>query len=210
MKNPATSSAPAVYWPPKIGWGVMFLLALLMFLIASRYLTFNPEVYFPEQKLVYIAHTAGIITHIVGAMVATILGPFQFLPQLRTGRYINIHRWTGRLYLLGILTGGLAGLYMAFLAYGGLMAQLGFGTLAVLWLSTSGLAYYYIRQKEVNAHQQWMIRSYALTFAAVTLRLWLMILPGLGLEFVDAYRTVAWLCWIPNLLVAEWLVRRLR
>src|SRR5688572_6472737 len=108
----------------KVGWSVMILLALLMFLLASRYFIFNPEEgLFPVQRAVYIAHRMGILTHIGGAMLATLIGPFQFLPKIITNRYLKLHRWLGRTYLVGVLLGGLGGLYMAFLAYGGLPAR---------------------------------------------------------------------------------------
>jgi uncharacterized membrane protein len=195
----------------KVGWSLMSLLALLMFLLASRYLLFDPEeVYFPEQKAVYLAHTAGILTHIAGAMLATIIGPFQFLPRIITNRYLKLHRWLGRTYLVGVLFGGLAGLYMAFLAYGGLLAQLGFGLLAILWLLSGFMAYRHIRRKDIQHHRQWMIRNYALTFAGITLRLWIIVLQVAGVEFIEAYITVAWLCWVPNLMIAEVIVNRIR
>jgi hypothetical protein len=66
--------------------------------------------------------------------VATLMGPLQFLPRSTTRRYLRLHRWLGRVYLGGVLVGGLGGLYLAFLAYGGLPARLGFGLLAVAWL----------------------------------------------------------------------------
>jgi uncharacterized membrane protein len=191
-----------------LAWGVMLLFALLLFTIASRYLTFDPEVYFPEQRAVYIAYTFGIVSHIAGSMLALIIGPFQFLPVLRRGRSLKVHRWLGRIYLAGVLVGGLSGLYMAFLAYGGLVAKLGFATLALLWLFSAVMAYQHIRHKEIQQHKEWMIRNYALTFGAVTLRLWLGVFQAVGLEFITSYMIVAWLAWIPNLLVAEWMIRR--
>jgi Predicted membrane protein (DUF2306) len=118
MGPPQLKSTSSLGIIKKVGWSVMLLLALFMFVLASRYLTFNPEVYFPEQRAVYLAHLFGITLHIVGAMLATILGPFQFLPKIRTSRYLKVHRWLGRIYLMGVLIGGLGGLYMAFLAYG--------------------------------------------------------------------------------------------
>ena len=162
----------------------MLFLALLIFLLAGRYLTLNPQVYFSEQKAVYMAHTVMLIMHIVGAMLAVLLGPFQFLPKIRTGRFLNLHRWLGRAYLLSVLVGGLGGLYMARLAYGGLPARLGFTTLAVLWLFSAAMAYKHIRKKEIERHREWMTRNYALTFA--------------------------WLSWIPNLMVAQWIISRRR
>jgi hypothetical protein len=53
-----------------------------------------------------------------------------------------------------------------------------------------------------------MIRSYALTAAAITLRTYLPILLLSGASYVTSYRIVAWACWIPNLFFAEWLLRR--
>lgn len=190
----------------KVGWWVMCVLAVFMFLIASPYLGMNPDTYFVEQKLVYMAHTSMLIMHIVGAMLATIIGPFQFLERIRKGRVLNVHRWMGRIYLLGVLFGGIGGLYLAPLAYGGLPARLGFATLGILWLFSGYMAYKNIRNKKIEAHREWMTRNYALTFAAVTLRLWLITLGGIGVEFLVAYITVAWLCWIPNLFVAEWII----
>ncbi|MEZ4712243.1 MAG: DUF2306 domain-containing protein [Caldilineaceae bacterium] len=190
----------------KTGWGIMVFLALAITLLVSRYLTLNPNVYFPEQRAVYIAHTVGILGHVIGSMLALALGPFQFLPRLRRGRRLRIHRWLGRLYLIGVAVGGVFGFYMAWLAYGGAVARIGFAILAALWLLTGAMAYRTIRAREIQAHRRWMMRNYALTFAAVTLRLWLPLLPVFGLDFITAYRTVAWLCWIPNLLIMEWWI----
>jgi uncharacterized membrane protein len=194
----------------KTGWATMLFLALLMFLLASRYLTLDPEVYFSEQKTVYMAHTTMLLMHIVGAMLATIIGPFQFLPGIRTKRFLNLHRWLGRTYLLGILFGGLSGLYMAQLAYGGPIARLGFTSLAILWLFSGFRAYKHIRNKEIERHREWMTRNYALTFAAVMLRIWNPIFGAIGIDFTTSYIVVAWLAWIPNLMVAQWMISRRR
>jgi hypothetical protein len=193
----------------RIGWGIMTFLALGMALVASRYFNLNPNVFFPQQREVYLAHQAGIMAHIVGGVLALSLGPFQFLRPLRT-RWPRVHRWLGRFYLLGILLGGTAGLYMAFYAYAGVAASLGFATLAVLWLATGFMGYRTVRVRNFTTHGDWMIRNFALTFAAVTLRLWL---PLLTMVFgpITGYEIVAWLCWIPNLIVAEAIVQtRLR
>ena len=55
-------------------------------------------------------------------------------------------------------------------------------------------------------------RNYALTLAAVTLRIELPLLQMAGgMTFDQAYATIAWMCWIPNLVLAEWLfVERLK
>ena len=82
--------------------------------------------------------------------------------------------------------------------------------MAVLWLASTGLGWVAIRRGERTLHREWMMRSYALTLAAVTLRIYVPLTQIAGLPFEDAYRAIAWLCWVPNLLLAEWLIRRLR
>lgn len=85
----------------------------------------------PDIRTVFEAHRLGIYAHVFGSVVALALGPFQFSSRLRNSR-ISLHRWSGRLYLaVGVLIGGLSGLSMAFHAFGGLAARLGFGCLAV-------------------------------------------------------------------------------
>jgi len=193
----------------KFGWTMMLLLAAFTALITSRYLTLNPDEYFPEQKLVYMAHIAILIVHIVSSMLAILIGPFQFLPGIRKGRFLKVHRWLGRTYLLGVLFGGLSGLYMAQLAYGGIISTLGFTALAILWLFSGAMAYMHIRNKRLESHREWMMRNYALTFAAVMLRVWNPIFGSL-FDFTTVYIVVAWMCWVPNLFIIEGVIRRNR
>jgi hypothetical protein len=68
------------------------------------------------------------------------------------------------------------------------------------------MAYRYIRAKNVSAHRDWMLRSYALTLAAVTLRVYLGISQFYGMDFITAYQAISWMCWVPNLLIVEWFV----
>ena len=155
--------------------------------------------------------------HIVGGATALVLGALQFWRGLRE-RAPRVHRWSGRLYLAGVAVGGVAGLIIAPSSPAGYVGFFGFGTLAVLWLITGWRAYRAIRRGDVPSHQAWMIRNYALTYAGVTLRLWLPLLMmspmllaqpvDMGAAFENAYAAVPFLCWLPNLVVAEWLVRR--
>ena len=84
---------------------------------------------------------------------------------------------------------------------------LGFGSLAVAWLGTTALALNAILEGQVEEHRRWMLRSYALTLAGVMLRTYVPISLVLGIPFEPAYRVIAWLCWVPNLVVVQlWLV----
>lgn len=161
----------------------------------------------PDMRATFETYSLGIYAHIFASALALALGPFQFWAGLRSRRPA-LHRWMGRLYLgLGVLVGGLAGLFMAWHAFGGLVSQLGFGALALAWLYTGLRAYLAIRAGDISAHRRWMVRNFALTFAAVTLRLWLPASFATGIPFELAYPAIAWLCWVPNLAWAEWRLR---
>lgn len=158
----------------------------------------------PEMKTAFLAHPVGIYTHVFASVVALTLGPFQFSPSLRE-RYINIHRWAGRVYLVvGVFLGGVSGLYLSQYAFGGVVARLGFAVLAVFWLYTGLHAYLAIRHGALEMHRKWVTRNFSLTFAAVTLRLYLPLSMASGLDFEKTYPVIAWLCWMPNLIFVEW------
>lgn len=160
------------------------------------------------MSAVFQAHRIGIYAHVFASVVALALGPFQFSSRLRASR-IQLHRWCGRLYLgVGVLVGGLSGLYMSLHAFGGLASRLGFGCLALAWLFTGLRAFLAIRRLDVASHRRWMVRNFALTFAAVTLRIYLPSAIAIGAAFDVAYPVIAWLCWLPNVPVAEWLFNR--
>jgi hypothetical protein len=103
---------------------------------------------------------------------------------------------------------------MAQYSFGGLNTHLGFGILGLVTVGTTILAYRSIRAGQVLKHREWMMRSYAAIFAGVMLRVELPFLTimfgGPTVGFPKAYAIIAWACWVPNLLVAEWLIRRSR
>jgi uncharacterized membrane protein len=154
--------------------------------------------------------------HISFAGVALVVGPFQFAERLRT-RIPRVHRIMGRIYLVSVAIGGTAALVMAPFNTAGFVGFFGFGSLAVLWLFTGWKAYRSIRAGDVRSHQAWMIRNFSLTYAAVTLRLWIGVLIAVQLTtfggdfdaaWANVYAAVPFLAWIPNIVVAEIMVRR--
>jgi uncharacterized membrane protein len=158
--------------------------------------------------------------HVVSAGISLAVGPFQFARTIRR-RYRAVHRWTGRTYAVSIAFASVSGLVMAAFSTAAFVGFFGFGTLAVLWGWTTWRGYRAARERDFPSHQAWMIRSFALTFAAVTLRSWLGVLilfqlaigvggpePDVDRLFDDAYAAVPFLCWLPNIVVAELLIRR--
>jgi uncharacterized membrane protein len=143
--------------------------------------------------------------HIVPGGLALILGAFQFHSGLRS-RWVNLHRNCGRAYIVLVLVGAIAGLLLAWYAPRSFATRLGFATLACVWFYSACMAYLAVRAGKIGLHQQWMIRSYALTLAAVMLRIQLGVYQGvMGLDFDESYAIVAWFSWVPNLIIAEWL-----
>jgi uncharacterized membrane protein len=160
----------------------------------------------PTMQAAYAEHPWRILIHVAASLVALALGPWQFIPALR--RRKALHRGLGFIYFLAVFVGGISGLFTAFIAQGGMISQVGFVTLAELWIVTAILALMAIKRGDYRSHEAWAIRSFALTFAAVTNRLQLGAGFASGQRFEDFYWMLSWTCWIPNLLVAEWLIRR--
>jgi uncharacterized membrane protein len=162
------------------------------------------ELVSPDMKLNFNTNSTIIYTHIFASILALVIGPFQLNSNFRTKHKV-LHRWMGRIYLLvGVLVGGLSGLYMSQFAAGGIVARLGFGLLAILWIYSGIRAFLSIRQGNITEHKKWMIRNFSLSFAAVTLRLYLPLSMVSGVEFTIAYAIIAWVCWVPNLIFVEW------
>lgn len=144
--------------------------------------------------------------HIILGGLALLIGWLQFSEKLRK-RKVHVHRTIGKIYVLAVLISGLNGLYIALYATGGIVSILGFFSLGLVWLSSTFLGFSAIKKGNIDLHEKFMIFSYAACFAAVTLRIWLPILTSIMGEFNSAYRIVAWLCWVPNIIVAFFMVR---
>lgn len=150
----------------------------------------------------------GFYTHIILGGLALLIGWLQFSPRLRRTR-LPLHRRIGKIYVAAALLSGLAAIGIGTQATGGWPAALGFMSLGVIWVYTTFAAYRHIRARRQTAHRKMMTYSYAACFAAVMLRLWMPLLIIYFDDYILAYRVVAWLCWVPNLLVAWWVNRSL-
>lgn len=145
--------------------------------------------------------------HIILGGLALLIGWLQFSHKLRRTN-IKLHRIIGKIYVFAALISGFCGLYIAFFATGGIISILGFITLDIIWLITTFLGFITIFKKNIKSHKKLMLYSYSACFAAVTLRIWLPILEISTGSFIIAYRIVAWLSWIPNLIFAYYLINK--
>ena len=188
----------------KLAWGSMMFAAVIVgaYALANALI---PGLRGPFVENMLVRASLGSSLHFLFGSLVIVIGGFQFNRSFRN-RHPVVHRWLGRAYVAGVMIGGLAGLYLAMGAFGGLVSRFGFSGLALTWLYTTGMAWRQIRNGNVSLHRQWMIRSYALTLAAVTLRIYLLGFEIGGYPFEEFYPLLAWLCWVPNILVAEWLI----
>ncbi|MBN8718871.1 MAG: DUF2306 domain-containing protein [Sediminibacterium magnilacihabitans] len=198
---------------PKVYRLIVAILAIAIGLYPSTYLFVHQKFGLLLSKSDTTLHNVfwniGFYTHISSGALALLIGWMQFNPRLRENR-LMLHRNVGKVYIIAACLSALAAVYIALYANGGIIASLGFISLGVIWFYTTLRAYFAIRNLQIIEHQKMMTYSYAACFAAVTLRIYLPLLTMLFNDFIKAYLIVAWLCWIPNMIVAYFLTRRLK
>ena len=190
----------------KVAWVTMAVCAVLIALYAFVS-AFVPPLRSPFVQDLISEKALRAFGHMGAGGLALAAGALQFNTRLRVQR-ASVHRFAGRIYVVAVFVSGVSGLLLAPTSTGGVTAHFGFGLLAVLWLTTCFVAYDSARSRDFSAHRDWMIRSYALCLAAVTLRIYLPLSGVVGIPFAEAYPTIAWLCWVPNLVIAEWFFVR--
>lgn len=151
-----------------------------------------------------------LVIHVVAGVIALLVGPLQFVRRLRT-RLPAVHRATGYVYVTACAIGAPAGFMLALGTTSGPLAAGGFAMAALLWAAFTWRGLRAAVERRFADHRAWMLRSWAMTAAAITLRLMLPF-SGLvlGLRFSTAYPVIAWLCWLTNLALVEIHIRRTR
>lgn len=189
---------------------VIFLFfSYLLLQLSLPYLSFDNRIAFlgTKQDVIHIdAWRLSFYLHVFSSIFVLLAGFFQFF-KFSFQRHLKFHRFLGKFYIILILfVSGPSGLLMAFYANGGIWTKLGFVLLGIGWLVFTALAYYYIRQRNIEAHRNFMIRSYAFTLSAITLRGWMFIFSWFYMDYHLSYLIVAWLSWCFNLGIAEYLI----
>ncbi|RKP51549.1 DUF2306 domain-containing protein [Cohnella endophytica] len=147
-----------------------------------------------------------LYAHIVTGSMALLIGPFQIFRKQSNPKAKSRHRRWGKIYVACIFVSGLINIYLSMFASGGWVARTGFFTMDLVWMYATYAAVERIMKKDIQGHRGWMLRSYAITFAAVTLRLYQVPLMFVW-EFESAYKLSAWLCWTLNLVAIEIAIR---
>jgi hypothetical protein len=128
-----------------------------------------------------LSNTA-LIIHLVSAVMITLSGAIQFLPQVRR-RAPGLHRWNGRIFILTAFSVSLAGiaLEMMHATANTFMQSVGNGVLALLIMSAAALALRFAVKRDFARHRRWALRLFLLTSAALFIRasvILYVLLPG--------------------------------
>jgi len=189
---------------PKFLWYLLALFAFVNAVEALRYLL--PHVPFPAELDNFRERRIALSLHALGGAIAFLEGPLLFVPRFRESNW-NRHRLLGWIYCGAVLLGWCASVWIAPHSQTGWIASAGFLALGAGWIVATGLAVRFILRGDANRHRRWMIRSFALTAAAITLRIYLPLVFVFHWNFSVAYPAIAWLCWVPNAIAAEVYVR---
>lgn len=189
------------------GFIVLFLVALPLAINALSYINFDASYGFLQLKKSAIEtgwYLPAYYAHVLFAGVILLIGILQIHPTLGL-RWRKLHRTMGKIYVAGILFfAAPGGLIMSFFIHRGPWVLLSFLLQCSLWFVCTYLAYHHIRKGNTQEHRHWMLRSYALTLAAITLRVYVFFSSwSFDLAQPAAYATIAWLSWIPNLVLCE-------
>lgn len=186
---------------------VVFVLTVALAGNTLTYLNFDAHYSFLKLKQDAIAtgwYLPAYYSHVLISGIILVAGFFQLFPS-SSSKCKRLHRAFGYIYVMGILffaTPG--GMVMSLFIGRGPWVLASFITLSILWFYFTAKAFSEIRKRNIAAHKQWMWRSYALTFSAVTLRLYIFITSfTIDLGNPEAYATLAWLSWVPNLILVE-------
>lgn len=189
----------------KIIFTLFALSALLIGLYPVLYFTIDRNFGLLQTKDISILKNVfwniGFYTHIISGGLALLIGWTQFVEKWRQTKP-KTHRQFGKFYVIFVILSSPSGLYVGFYATGGYIASSGFICLGIIWFLTTLFALQYARERNYQIHNKLMVYSFSACFAAVTLRIWLPLLTLIFQDFFIAYKIVAWLCWIPNLMVA--------
>ena len=145
--------------------------------------------------------------HITTSVIAMLSGIFQFFPQILRG-YPKVHRLIGKIYIGSVLLfAAPSGLVLAAFANGGLAAKVGFTLQCIVWWFATYAAWHEVIKQRFVRHSEMMLRSYAVTIAAMSLRTESYFMVYLfETKPIETYLTVTWLSWVGNLLIAETLI----
>ena len=158
----------------------------------------------------FLPRAVWLFPHIVLGILASLIGPVQFIPSLRT-RYLRAHRILGRVYVVSVILAGMSGMYLATTSGVNLPYAVGLFGLGFFWATSAIMAFLSIKNKKVVLHQEWMVRSYIITFAFVTFRFVEDILMALEVgSRMEILVLMSWASWAVPLFIGELVMQGMK
>ena len=195
----------ALFWVP-----VTFF-SLLLVKNTLPYFSFNQDFGFIQERAVLFlkpVYKISFYIHIFAGMFCITAVLTQFSSYLLKKRKA-IHIWMGKIYVLVVLIlGAPTGVYMSFFAKGGFLERLLFMFMAIYWFFSTMKGLQSIKEKNVLAHKNWMIRSYSMAMTAVTFRIYHILFYYYGVDHLHNYEISLWISVLGNMLVAEYFIFR--
>jgi uncharacterized membrane protein YozB (DUF420 family) len=190
-----------------VGFLLLIILAVPLAINGLSYLNLDFDYRFLKLKQHAIAtgwYLPAYYSHVLIASIILLVGIFQINTPWQQ-RWPMVHRSLGKVYVFGVLCfAAPGGFVMSLFIQRGEWVLASFILQGIAWIVSTYLAYHYIKKKEIQLHRNWMWRSYSITLAAITLRAYVFMSSwSLELSQPAAYATIAWLSWVPNLLVCE-------
>lgn len=194
-------------WGRRMVWGACTLLCLVTGAYAFQFVIAGFATVPHDIAANHFLSPGGLRLHIAVTAITITVAPWQFAQRLRD-RFPLVHRAMGRIYLLSGFVGITTGTAIALGSSSGIVAGTGFLCLGLSWLTVTAVGLRAILAGNVDAHRRWMLRSFALILGGVTLRLYVPISLALGFDIESSYPVIAWINWVPNIVLMEWWIRR--
>lgn len=194
-----------VFWLP------VTLFSLLLVFNTIPYFSFSSDFSFIKERSILFENSlykTSFYIHILAGAICILTALVQF-SRIVLKKARSIHIWSGRVYVLVVLfLGAPTGLYMSFFAKGSVWERVLFMFMAGFWFITTLKGLQEVLKKNILAHKNWMIRSYAMAMTAVTFRVFHLVFYLMGWDHLKNYEISLWISVIGNMLVAEWIIFR--
>ncbi|MFK8164258.1 MAG: DUF2306 domain-containing protein [Lewinella sp.] len=162
----AKSLLGTIVWTSALIFGLYILVFYAFAYVSGDTAQWNkvlPGLYDAENT----GSTAGIAVHFLAGGIILVLGCLQLLPSVRQ-RYPQIHRWSGRVYVLACLLAAVGGLVFIALkgTIGGLVMDIGFTGYGLLMFLAAVQTARFARKKDFKRHRAWALRLFALAIGS--------------------------------------------
>ena len=161
-----SSAPPCSRWMTKYTLWLLLGLAAFFVFITNEVLLIADYPLYHQYRVHLIADRYLIFPHALFGTLALLSGPVQFSTRLRR-RYLSFHRILGRLYVLSVVSAAV----LAMIISAGHPLFAGTVVQASAWIICTLAAFLTARNRHIAQHRQWMVRSYAVTFTFITLRI---------------------------------------